>query len=286
LNSNPSSLHEAVAPPADIAEALEASRNRRGRFGTPLYYFPSIGSTNDLAARLAAGGAPEGTTVAAEAQTSGRGRLGRTWFSPQGAGLYVSIVFRPDAGARAAGIDTPPAGPGLPAALTLASGVALADAVSETTGLRAEIKWPNDLVVERRKLAGILAEASAQGSELDYVILGFGVNVRPVTYPPEVAGRATSIEAELGRPVDRGLLLAKALENLAACREALRGGDIAGVLARWRRLSPGAVGARVEWRTPAGPVTGRTAGLDDDGALLVERDGRIERVIAGEVIWL
>lgn len=286
MSSNPSSLHDAVAPPLDIAEALEASRERRGRFGVPLYYFPTIGSTNDLAARLAADGAPEGTTVAAEAQTSGRGRLGRTWFSPQGAGLYVSVVFRPDAGTRAAGGDTALARPGLPAALTLASGVALAEAVRETTGLQVEIKWPNDLVVERRKLAGILAEASAQGSELDFVILGFGINVRPVTYPPEVAQRATSIEAELGRPVDRGLLLAKALENLAACREALRGGDVAGVLARWRRLSPGALGARVEWRTPAGPVTGRTAGLSEDGALLVERGGRIERVVAGDVIWL
>jgi BirA family biotin operon repressor/biotin-[acetyl-CoA-carboxylase] ligase len=286
LSSNPSSLHEAVVPPADIAEALEASRVRRGRFGTPLYYFPTIGSTNDLAARLAAGGGPEGTTVAAEAQTSGRGRLGRTWFSPQGAGLYVSVIVRPDAGARPGGEAPMPAAPALPAVLTLAAGVALAEAVRETTGLLAEIKWPNDLVVGRRKLAGILAEASAQGSELEYVILGFGINVRPVVYPPEVAQRATSIEAELGRPVDRGLLLAKALENLAACREAVRGGDVAGVLARWRRLSPGAVGARVEWRTPAGPVTGRTAGLDEDGALLVERDGRIERVVAGEVIWL
>jgi BirA family biotin operon repressor/biotin-[acetyl-CoA-carboxylase] ligase len=280
LRSNPVNPHEADAPPADIAEALEASRGRRGRFGTPLYYFPTIGSTNDLAARLAAGGAPEGTTVAAEAQTAGRGRLGRTWFSPQGAGLYVSVVIRPDGGSQAAVCGQ------LPTVLTLAAGVALAEAVRETTGLRAEIKWPNDLVVERRKLAGILAEASAQGPAFEYVILGFGINVRPVTYPPEVAHRATSIEAELGRPVDRGLLLAKAMENLAACRDALRGGDIAGVLARWRRLSPGAVGARVEWRTPAGFVTGRTAGLDDDGALLVERDGRIERVVAGEVIWL
>ena len=279
-------MRDAVDPPADIAEALAASHDRRGVFGTPLFYFPTIGSTNDLAARLAAGGAPEGTTVAAEAQTSGRGRLGRTWFSPQGAGLYVSVVFRPDPAARRTGHAAAPAGPGLPAVLTLAAGVALAEAVRETTGLQAEIKWPNDLVVERRKLAGILAEASAQGAELDYVILGFGVNVRPVTYPPEVAQRASSIEAELGRPIDRGLLLAKALENLAACRESLRRGETAGLLARWRRLSPGAVGARVEWRAPSGPVTGRTAGLDEDGALLVERDGRTERVVAGEVIWL
>ncbi|MFO7693031.1 MAG: biotin--[acetyl-CoA-carboxylase] ligase [Vicinamibacterales bacterium] len=284
MSFDPSDLSQAVEPPADIADALSASRDRRGGFGRPLFYFPAIGSTNDVAARLAGGGAPEGTTVAAEAQTSGRGRLGRTWFSPQGAGLYVSIVIRPDPGARPrAGVA---AAPGLPAAVTLASGVALAEAIRETTGLQAEIKWPNDLVFERRKLAGILAEASAQGAELEYVILGFGVNIRPVTYPPDVAARATSIEAELGRRIDRGLLLARALEHVSAWREALRRGSIGGVLDRWRRLSPSAVGARVEWRAPGGTVSGRTAGLDHDGALLVDRGGRIERVVAGEVIWL
>jgi BirA family transcriptional regulator, biotin operon repressor / biotin---[acetyl-CoA-carboxylase] ligase len=285
LSSDPSDLVEAVDPPADVADALAASRDRRGVFGEPLFYFPSIGSTNDVAARLAGDGAPEGTTVAAESQTSGRGRLGRTWFSPQGAGLYVSVVFRPDAGGRASTGGDAAAGPGLPAVLTLACGVALAEAIRETTGLQVEIKWPNDLVVARRKLAGILAEASAQGSALDYVILGFGVNILPVAFPPEVASRATSIEGELGRPIDRGLLLANALERLSACREAIRRGEIGELLARWRRMSTGAVGARVEWRTPHGTLTGRTAGLAEDGALLIERDGQVERVVAGEVIW-
>ena len=285
MSSDPSDLAAAVELPADIAEALALSRERRGRFGAPLFYFPVIGSTNDVAARLAEGGAPEGTTVAAESQTAGRGRLGRTWFSPPGAGLYVSIVFRPDGGSepRPAGARSTA---GLPAVLTLASGVALAEAIRDTTGLKAEIKWPNDLVFERRKIAGILAEASAQGSALEYVVLGFGVNVRPVTYPPDVQQRATSIEAELGRPIDRGLLLAKALENLSECREAIRSGGIRGVLERWRRLSPSAVGARVEWRAAGGRVAGTTAGLDEDGALLVECGGRIERVVAGEVIWV
>jgi BirA family biotin operon repressor/biotin-[acetyl-CoA-carboxylase] ligase len=285
LNSDPSDLSQAIAPPADIAGALAASRDSRGGFGAPLFYFPTIGSTNDVAARLAAGGAPEGTTVAAEAQSSGRGRLGRTWFSPRGAGLYVSIVIRPDAGGRDRQGGAA-AAPSLPAVVTLASGVALADAIRESTGLQAEIKWPNDIVCERRKLAGILAEASAQGAELEYVILGFGVNIRPVTYPPDVAQRATSIEAELGRTVDRGLLLARALAHVSACRETLRSGCIGGLLDRWRRLSPSAVGARVEWRAPGGTVSGLTAGLDHDGALLVNRGGRIERVVAGEVIWL
>jgi BirA family biotin operon repressor/biotin-[acetyl-CoA-carboxylase] ligase len=291
LSSNPPDLSHAVAPPADVAEALASTRAARGAFGSPLLYFHTVGSTNDLAARLAAAGAAEGTAIAAEAQTEGRGRLGRTWFSPPGAGLYVSIVIRPDAGPRE------PAGAGggagaaahvgpLPSALTLAAGVALAEAVRESTGLAAEIKWPNDLVFHQRKLAGILAEASAQGGALGYVVLGFGVNVRAVRYPPEVESRATSIEAELGRAVDRGLLLARALVRLAECRGALRSGALAGVLDRWRSLSPSAMGARVEWRAPGGTVTGRTAGLDADGALLVDRGDRVDRVVAGEILWL
>lgn len=254
-------------------------------FGSPLFYFPTLGSTNDVASRLAAAGAAEGTTVAAEAQTAGRGRLGRTWFSPQGAGLYVSVVIRPDpASGPASGLGPPALA--LPAMLTLAAGVALAETVRETTGLAVEIKWPNDLVYERRKLAGILAEASAQGVALEFIVLGFGVNIRAVTYPPEVAHRATSIEAELGRPIDRGLLFARALARLSACRASLRFGDIAGVLDRWRRLAPSAVGSRVEWRVPGGTASGRTAGLGSDGALLVDRDGLVERVVAGEIIWL
>ena len=286
MRSGFSDLSSAIAPPADVAEALASTSAGRGAFGSPLFYFSTIGSTNDLAARLAGSGAGEGTTVAAEAQTAGRGRLGRTWFSPQGAGLYVSVVIRPDpAQGQAPGKIRQALALPLPAMLTLAAGVALAEAVRETTGLSAEIKWPNDLVYERRKLAGILAEGSAQGAALDYVVLGFGVNIRAVAYPPDVARRATSIEAELGRPVDRGLLLAGALSRLSACRAALRQGDAAGVLDRWRRLSPSAVGSPVGWHGPGGTQAGRTAGLGSDGALLVEHDGVVERVVAGEIIW-
>ncbi|HOQ60664.1 MAG TPA: biotin--[acetyl-CoA-carboxylase] ligase [Vicinamibacterales bacterium] len=286
MSSEPPDLSLRIDPPADIAAAFEASRAARGPFGAPLFYFRSIGSTNDLAGRLADGGAGEGTTVAAETQTSGRGRLGRAWYSPEGAGLYVSVVIRPDR--ETAGPDAPPPGVpphGVPSALTLAAGVALAEAVREATGLAAELKWPNDLVVRRRKLAGILAEASSRGGAVEHVILGFGVNVKPAAYPADLADRVTSLEAELGHPVDRGALLALALAKIGEGRETLRSGGLSRILARWRELAPSSVGARVEWRRADGPVEGRTAGLDGDGALLVEARGRVERVVAGEVIW-
>jgi BirA family biotin operon repressor/biotin-[acetyl-CoA-carboxylase] ligase len=253
--------------------------------GSPILFLPSTASTNDVAARLADAGAADGTTVVADTQTAGRGRLGRSWFSPPGAGLYVSVVVRP-AVASPEPWGRWPRHPGemgglpISSQLTLVAGVALAEAVRTAT------KWPNDLVFGGRKLAGILAEASAQGGAIDYVILGIGINVRAVTYPPEIALRASSVEAELGRPVDRGALFAALLANLGRGIDASAHDDIAAWLDRWRALSPSAVGAVVEWRGPDGLRRGRTAGLDDDGALLVNARGAVERVVAGEVTWL
>ena len=300
MTFTPSELSRAVPPPRDLAEGLEHTRARRGTFGEPFVYLATVGSTNDVAARLADAGAAEGATVVADEQTTGRGRLGRSWFSAEGAGLYVSVVIRPDGAIpdpggnfRKLGSDPNlqklPSGaalPTLPTLLTLAAGVALAEAVQEATGLQPDIKWPNDLMCGRRKLAGILAEASAKGADLDYVVVGFGINVRAAAYPPEVADRATSIEAELGRAVDRGLVLGLTLARLAAAREALRRNAAGAILEQWRRMSPSAVGRPVSWQGAGGPRRGTTAGLDADGALLVDVQGSRERVIAGEVIWL
>jgi BirA family biotin operon repressor/biotin-[acetyl-CoA-carboxylase] ligase len=175
----------------------------------------------------------------------------------------------------------------LPSRLTLLTGVALAEAVREVTGLPAEIKWPNDLVCGGRKLAGILAEASARDGVIEHIIIGVGINVRAVEYPPEIASRASSLEQELGRAVDRGDVLAAFLVKLGQARTAMRRDeDVASWFDRWSRLSPSASGALVEWHAPDGLRRGRTAGLDRDGALLVDANRGTERVMAGEVIWL
>jgi BirA family biotin operon repressor/biotin-[acetyl-CoA-carboxylase] ligase len=275
--------------PDDLADPLARARASLGGMGSPIYYYPTTRSTNDVAARFADAGATDGTTVIAETQTSGRGRQGRTWFSPPGAGLYVSVVVRLgklDRGGSGQDRQAAFASVPLPARLTLLTGVALAEAVREATGLPAEIKWPNDLVFGGRKLGGILAEAAARDGVIDHIIVGVGINVRPVAYPPEIQSRASSLEAELGRPVDRGAVLAAFLVKLGQALAALRQDDVAEWFGRWRRMAPSAVGALVEWRAPDGLRRGRTAGLDDDGALLVEADRGIERVMAGEVIWL
>jgi BirA family transcriptional regulator, biotin operon repressor / biotin---[acetyl-CoA-carboxylase] ligase len=145
-----SSRSDEAAPP-ELADAIAGARDRLGPFGARVLYFRTTGSTNDIAASLAAEPDAFGTVVIADAQTAGRGRRGRTWFSPAGSGLYVSVVVTPARSATDPGRAT--------TLLTLATGVALAEGVERATGLAPAIKWPNDLLIGRRKVAGILAEA-------------------------------------------------------------------------------------------------------------------------------
>jgi BirA family biotin operon repressor/biotin-[acetyl-CoA-carboxylase] ligase len=271
-----------------VAEAMAERAGRLGGFAARLVHLESTSSTNDVADRLATDGAAHGTVVVADAQESGRGRLGRTWFSPPGAGLYVSVVLRPEALPEA-----PETGVALASSVSLTAGVALAEGIRAASGLEVAIKWPNDLVVEGRKLCGILAEASSRAGSLQHVVLGYGINVRAAAYPPEIADRATSLETELGREVDRAAVLAETLARLAEwlhpdARDAATGAGsrLAFMLRRWRDLSPSSAGAMVEVLRPGGSwVAARTAGVDDDGALLVRVGETTERVIAGEVRW-
>ena len=261
--------------PAEFAAALLATSVRRGNFGSRLLYFDEIGSTNDEAGRLAEAGAPEGTTVVSGAQRAGRGRFGRAWFSPPGAGLYASLVIR-----------DPRATP----FLTLACGVAIAESIRSLTSLPAEIKWPNDIVIDaglgrRRKLAGILAEGTSGADGLQHVVLGFGINILRTAYPAHIAAVATSLESELGRPVSAGSLLAECLSAIAERMRDLSNGHSDAVLSRWEQLSPSSRGVRVEWESPAGLRSGMTAGIDSDGALLVRRAGEVDRIVSGIVHW-
>jgi len=252
--------------PDDLAVHLRAARFGGQAAPFDVRWLPSATSTMDEASRLAHEGAPHGVVVVADEQTSGRGRRGTIWASPPGAGLYFSFIARPS----------------LPelSLLTLTAGVAVREGIAAATGLAVDLKWPNDLIIGRRKLAGILAEGIAIGSRDQVVIIGVGVNVQPAAYPPEVAARATSLEGELTRAIDRGLLLSRILialwDRLAMLDQ--RPGDI---LQAWRAASPNASGTRVEWDGKHGT----TAGIDDRGALLVRTDAGVERIIAGELNW-
>jgi BirA family biotin operon repressor/biotin-[acetyl-CoA-carboxylase] ligase len=248
-------------------------------FGSPFHYYDEVGSTNDLAMRAAERGEPEGSVFVAGAQTAGRGRLGRTWFSPAGAGLYASTIIR-----RAL----------LAPRITLAGGVAVAEGIRAATALPVEIKWPNDVVAVgsagfrgRRKLAGILAEAVSDGQQLQHIVLGYGINLLPAAFPPELAGRATSIESELGRTVDAGAVLAQTLVALNRAVMEIEKSGPAALLARWLALAPSASGTRIEWDGPGGITrTGVTAGLAPDGALLARTAAGIDRILSGEIRWV
>jgi BirA family biotin operon repressor/biotin-[acetyl-CoA-carboxylase] ligase len=229
-------------------------------------WLQSTPSTMDVALKLANDGARAGVVVVADEQTAGRGRRGSSWSSPPGAGLYLSYIARPKFDRLAL--------------LTLAAGVAVRDGVTAATGLAPDLKWPNDLIVGRRKLAGILAEGVAIGTADQAVVIGVGVNVQPAAYPPDVAARATSLEGELGRPIDRSLLLTEILVSLSA-RLALLEHSPGDILQAWRAASPNATGTRVEWNGQHGV----TAGIDESGALLVKKGDGVERIIAGEIQW-
>lgn len=243
------------------------------RLGSKIVHRGEVTSTNDIAAQYASGGAAEGLVVVATEQTAGRGRFARSWHSPPGSGLYVSVLLRPSTEVARL--------------LTLAGGVAICEAVRESTGLSAFIKWPNDLLAPggRRKLAGILVEASATGRGVEYAVFGFGLNIRARGYPPDLIGRATSLEEELGRAVDGESVLECCLASLSRRYEDLQEGRQQAVLARWSELAPDARGTRIEWIRDGRILRGVSAGIDADGALLAQTPQGVERIVSGEVTW-
>ncbi len=226
-------------------------------------------STSDLAMSLAEIQVPEGTIVVAEEQTAGRGRLGRPWASPRG-GVWLSVILRP-------GLP-PPRAP----LVGLAAAVAAARAIRTTTGLLARVKWPNDVLVDGRKVVGILLDA---GPGAEWVVVGVGINanVPRSALPADAQSPAASLQDLLGGPVDRGVLVRALLRELERGYEELRAGGAASALRRWREMAD-TLGRIVRVETPAGAIEGMALDVDDAGALLVRRrDGEVHRVIAGDV---
>lgn len=242
-------------------------------FGRNLVVRPRVESTNDVARELAAQGAPEGTVVVADEQTAGRGRMGRRWLAPAGTCLLCSILFRPQLPADRAQW------------LTMLCSMAAADAVERLAGVRASLKWPNDLIVRAgrwRKLAGVLTETGVVGERLAFVVVGVGVNVN--VPPGRLAGLApgaTSLLAETGREVDRVALLAELLGEVEARYGALEAGE--SPRDEWAgRLAT--LGRAVRVVTEEGVVSGVAESVDRRGALLVRTpDGGLQRFLVGDV---
>jgi BirA family biotin operon repressor/biotin-[acetyl-CoA-carboxylase] ligase len=243
--------------------------------GRQLHLYESVVSTNETLRGLARAGAPEGTVVLAEHQIAGRGRAGKVWFSPPNVNLYASVLFWPRIPATSA------------APFSFMASLALTDAIREL-GLSPAIKWPNDVLLQGRKVAGTLAEGSMEGDRLEYVILGVGVNVNVEREAlqdglGEAAQSATSLREALGHPVDRNAFAAAFLAYLDEWLARYHGEGDAPLLRAWRERDI-VMGRRLEIRDGSRIIIGRAHGIDAQGQLEIEDSlGRVHRVVAGDV---
>ncbi len=241
-------------------------------FGKNILFHKSLNSTNRSAKELASDGAPEGTIVITEVQTSGRGRMGRRWFSPGYLNLLFSLLLRPRI--RTEQLFS----------LTMILALATIDVVEEVSGLFPMIKWPNDLYVGRRKLAGILTEFSLRDGKTDYVILGLGLNVN---WKPEdekeIANPATSIFAETGIKFSRNDLLVKTLKLFEKYYYDVLSGRVDDFYKRWNDLSL-ITGQEVEIESAEGKIRGKVIRSEYDGALIIEDNkGEEQKILSGDV---
>jgi BirA family biotin operon repressor/biotin-[acetyl-CoA-carboxylase] ligase len=241
--------------------------------GRHIHFYQDLDSTNRVAQELARQGAAEGTAVVAERQLSGRGRQGRAWHSPSGVGLYSSVILRP---------TLPPNQVQL---LTLAVAVAVTRAISAQTLLSPKIKWPNDILIGEKKVAGILTETESVADRIVHVVVGVGINVNHTTAElgQPLEALATSLRLEVGRLVERSALAAQLFIELEIWYERLKGSDACGILDEWRRHAA-TLGQRVRVLLGQTTVEGTAVDVTNEGALLVERkDGFRTVVHAGDV---
>ncbi len=264
LVSTPDLLH---------ADDLRSRLGRTAVVGRDIRVFQETTSTNDIIEKLARDGVKEGVAVFAESQTKGRGRLGRRWLSPPGKGLWFSILLRPRVRLQEA------------TRLTVASATALWRAIARHTGLHPAIKWPNDLVLRGKKVAGILTELNAELDQVRYVVLGIGVdvNLNSTDFPPELRKTATSLKAELGKPVVRAELAVAILRELDRDYARIASDAFVGVAEEWQAHCT-TIGQFVTIQTGQRKIRGRAEALGEDGELLLRTEhGHLERIIGGDL---
>lgn len=243
-------------------QALNIQQIRRQLPNREIHFFESITSTMHEAATLSAAGCPSGTTVIAEEQTAGQGRHGHAWHSEPGAGLYLSVILR-----LPLPVDSLPV-------LTLALGLATAEAISRATGLHPDLRWPNDIMLSEKKTAGILVQLVDAA-----VIVGIGINVNHPSFPPEIANEATSLRLVSGRPHSREDLLVGLLQAIDSFSRMLLEGGRQPILDLFTRHSSYVAGKRVQVDQPGGVIQGTTAGLDPYGFLRLRADDGAESLI-------
>ncbi|MCI8296212.1 MAG: biotin--[acetyl-CoA-carboxylase] ligase [Lachnospiraceae bacterium] len=257
---------------ADVmTEAEIGSLIRTERMGKRLVYLPQTDSTNIQARRLGQEGYPDGTLVVAETQTAGKGRRGRSWSSPAGSSIYMSLLLRP---------DIPPYSASM---ITLVAGMAVSQAVREMTGLPAQIKWPNDVVVDGRKICGILTEMSTEMESIHYIVTGIGINVNQHDFPEEIMATATSLRIEAARKISRSALIACTMERFEACYDRFLDTEDLSLLKDGYQAMLANLDREVQVLDPAGAYKGICRGIDETGRLLVDTQEGMKAVLSGEV---
>ncbi len=273
IKGHPSSGYQLQKLPDILAPSLIRAELGENEIGNKIVHYFRIDSTNTVALKLAAGGAAHGTVVLAEEQTAGRGRFGRAWYSEKTSGIYVTVILRP------------PLSPATAPALTLMAGLAAHQAVSTATGLAVDIRWPNDLLVDGKKVSGILTEMSAELDRLHAIVLGIGINVNHSKMPAELKEIATSLRIEGGKVYSRAHILVALLKELERKYHLLLDEGSAAIARRWAAASSFAEGKRIRVLSNSGRFTATTLGLEPSGALRVRReDGREELLVSGEII--
>lgn len=261
-----------VSYPDIVTESEIESRLTTKWAGRRVLYFEETDSTNNQAKLAAENGAEHGTLAVAEHQSAGKGRRGRSWSSPRGTGIFMSLILKPDLRPEYASM------------LTLVTALSVSRALEEVTELKPMIKWPNDLVVNRKKVTGILTEMSAELEQIHYVVIGIGINANIEEFPEELKETATSLCIEAGRKFSRAALIAAFLKYFEEDFERFeKTSDLSLLIEEYnqRLINRGNI---VRILDPAGEYTGKAIGVNEKGGLVVEReDHRIEVITSGEV---
>lgn len=249
---------------------------------TKRYHFETIDSTNKKAAELAREGAAHGTLITADAQKAGMGRRGRNWSSEKDAGIYMSMLLRPEIGADKASMIT------LVAALAVERVIAKVceDVVKKEATVVTDlprIKWPNDIVLNKKKICGILTEMALNGTEIDYVIIGIGINVNNKDFPEEISDTASSLFLELGKEIDREMLITEVWKQFAVYYELfMQTGDLSLLREEYEAVLINK-GKKVKVLDPLGEYVGIAKGITNTGELIVDTEGNLRYVSGGEV---
>ncbi len=245
--------------------------------GKRIIYLRSVDSTNACALEMAARGIPEGTVVVAEQQTRGKGRLGRQWHSPPGKGIYLSIVLRPRIKVE------------FLTHFSIISALAVAETVEGLSPLTPDIKWPNDVLLQNKKVAGVLVELGSENDSVSYLIVGIGINLfqKEDDFPDELRDKATSILIEGGKVSCREEVVVKLLQNFDHWYKVLLTSGVTPILERWKDYSHRWIGKEVKVVTPEGEFFGISEGVGDDGRFLVRKgDGELKEVWAADIVSL